>query len=171
MPVAIGGIVVREIFLAGGGRSSTFKSWYWSCNRTGEAPDGSAGRTEHDYVVGGYALFPHKEGPEAVDHCGTRGSTELLCSGGPGGHATLARSRRSEGNTPRPRRGSSSSVVAPDLVQTGKRLEAGDDKRPQEKQEEIASREDRVDHALRSTPRATIGGRRRVFSCGFPRLV
>jgi hypothetical protein len=77
--------VVRKLFRTGGGRSSTFTSRYWSCVRTGEAPDGSAGRTEQDYVVGGYAVFPHKEGLETVDHCGTGGSTEVLCSGGPGG--------------------------------------------------------------------------------------
>ena len=105
MSVAIGGIVVWELFLTGGGRSSTFTSGYLSCNRTGESPDGSAGRTEHDYVVGGYAVFPHKEGPETVDHCGTGGSTELLCNGGPGRQAALVRSRRSEGQYPRPRRG------------------------------------------------------------------
>ncbi len=33
-----------------------------------------------------------------------------------------------------------------------------------------ARRENRVDLALRRTPRATVGGMRGVFSCGFPRL-
>ena len=60
MPVAIGDVVVRELFLAGGGRSSTATLGYGSCSRPGEAPAGSAGRTEKDYVVGGYAVFPHK---------------------------------------------------------------------------------------------------------------
>ncbi len=65
--MAIGVIVVRELSQAGGGKSSTFTSGYWSCSRFGEAPNGSARRTEQDYVVGGYAIFTHKEGPETVD--------------------------------------------------------------------------------------------------------
>ncbi len=44
--VAIGNIVVHELFQAGGGRSSTFTSGFWSSSRSGEAPDGSAGLTE-----------------------------------------------------------------------------------------------------------------------------
>ena len=59
VPVIIGGIVVRELFPTSGGRSSTFASGCYSCNRTGEAPDGSVGHTEHDYVVGGLcSIFP-----------------------------------------------------------------------------------------------------------------
>ncbi len=65
--MAIGGIVVRELFQAGGGISSTYTSWYLRCIRSGEAPDGLAGRTGHDYEVGGYALFPHKKDPKTVD--------------------------------------------------------------------------------------------------------
>ena len=54
VPVALGGITVHELFPTGGDRSSTLTSWYESCNHTGEAPVGLAGRTEHDYVVGSY---------------------------------------------------------------------------------------------------------------------
>ena len=43
--------------------------------------------------------------------------------------------------------------------------------RPRAEQREGAAREDRVDLALQGTPRAIVGGRRGVFSCGFPRLV
>ena len=52
-----------------------------------------------------------------------------------------------------------------------KRLEAGDEKRTQEQQEESVARGDRDDLVLRHTPRATVGDRRKVFSCSFPRLV
>ncbi len=43
--------------------------------------------------------------------------------------------------------------------------------RPRAEQREGAAREDRVDLALQGTPRATVGSKRGVFSCGFPRLV
>ena len=43
--------------------------------------------------------------------------------------------------------------------------------RPRAEQREEAAREDRVDLALQGSPRASVGGRRGVFSRGFPRLV
>ncbi len=62
-----------------------------------------------------------KEHPQGKVHGldgGTGGSTELLCSGGPRGQEALARHGRSEGNTPRPRRGTSYATTSPNPGRT-----------------------------------------------------
>jgi hypothetical protein len=88
---------------------------------------------------------------------------------GPGGQAAPTRSRRPEGQHPRPRRNSSSSVLAPDPRLNGKRFEAGDDMRPHEQQQESDAIEDLVDLRRRRTQGRLRGAREGFyFPSGFP---
>ena len=78
--------MVRELFLAGGNRSSTATSGYGSCNHTGaKTPAGSAGHTEH----GGRGLrggLPHMA--RSSDRLWLKGSpVELPSIGGSKGQA------------------------------------------------------------------------------------
>ncbi len=95
-----GGIVVRELFPTGGGRSSTATRGYESCSRTGAQGNGRfGGAHEHDYEVGyRQKICPHGKSSDPLLWYG--GPTELLRSGGPWGQAVLYRSRRSKGDTP-----------------------------------------------------------------------
>ena len=100
-----GGIAVRELFPAGGGKSSIPTGGYKSYSRTGAHGAGRfGGAHEHDYVVGFWQkVCPYGKSNDLLLWYG--GPTELLRSGGPWGQAVPYRSRRSEGDTPRPRCG------------------------------------------------------------------
>jgi hypothetical protein len=128
------------------------------------APAGLAGCAEHDYAYGVYDEdFPTRQGP--VPDYGAGDSTELLCSGGPWGRAAPFRSRRSEGDTPRPRRRSSRAIFRLTLGWLTK------DSMPATTRDPMSFRSGCKGRSRRSSlpthPKGDCETRRRVFPSGF----
>jgi hypothetical protein len=86
VPVAIGGIVVRELFQAGGGKSVPLRQGTGAA--TAPERHRTARRGSPNMFRGGEWQKEHPQGRSRDGGPGgTGGSTELLCSGGPRGQA------------------------------------------------------------------------------------